>query len=123
MKFKMQSLTVGFLKIKLAGIRPIGSRVTSNRGFNSGVGRSKVMPVDALDVYEMTARQSVQQGPEIGWLYRKNVKIIHMDEEAEDDRLLIAIERTEKSVSLLSLTFDSWLLSFEGPYSPADRVY
>lgn len=80
--------------------------------------------IDALDVYQMNVRQSKrEQTSAIGWLYRANVKLKRMGEDAKDDRFIVNIKRTANHAPSLSLTFDSWLLSFGGPDSPANRVY
>jgi|GEM_PF-5180608 len=80
--------------------------------------------IDALYNYEKIVRQTADETKAaVGWLYRADVKMKRMGEDARDDRVLINVERAEKLAPVLSLTFDSWLLSFGGPYSPAERSY
>ena len=72
----------------------------------------------------MIVRQTAgEKKSDIGWLYRADVKMKRMGEDARDDRFIVNVERAEKSAAVLSLTFDSWLLSFGGPSSPAERAY
>lgn len=80
--------------------------------------------IDALNSYEMIVRQTVgEKKQDIGWLYRANVKMKRMGEDSKDDRFIVNIERSEASAPALSITFDSWLLSFGGSTSPAERAY
>ena len=80
--------------------------------------------IDALDNYQMIVRQSsIDHAPAIGWLYRESVKMKRVGEDAKDDRVILNIERPQNSILVLSLTFDSWLLSFGGSSSPTERSY
>ena len=80
--------------------------------------------IDALDNYKTIVRQTVgEKKPSIGWLYQENIKMKRMGEDAKDDRLIVNIERTLTSFPVLTITFNSWLLSFGGPSSPAQRAY
>lgn len=80
--------------------------------------------IDALDNYEKIVRQTAgETKAAIGWLYRADVKMKRMGEDAKDDRFLVNVERAENLTPDLSFTFDSWLLSFGGPSSPAERSY
>lgn len=80
--------------------------------------------IDALKNYQIVVRQATPSvDGALGWLYRTEVKLKRLGNEAKDDRLLVNIERKGLQKPTLSLTFDSWLLSFVGPDSPADRAY
>ncbi len=81
--------------------------------------------IEALDVYKMSARQTdSEQSTAIGWLYRADIKLKRMGQDAKNDRMLINIRREERSEAELSLTFDSWLLSFgPNPKTSAQRSY
>ncbi|NCP03428.1 MAG: hypothetical protein CO150_07755 [Nitrospirae bacterium CG_4_9_14_3_um_filter_53_35] len=82
------------------------------------------MVIDAINNYQSIVRQSSsERSSAIGWLYRTDIKLKRLGESAKDDRLILNVERKENEAPVLTLTFDSWLLSFGGPDSPADRVY
>ena len=80
--------------------------------------------IDALKNYQAAYRQaSRDQGDAVGWLYRTEVKLKRLGDEAKDDRLLLNVERRRGQRPSFALTFDSWLLSFGGPDGPAGRTY
>lgn len=80
--------------------------------------------IDALKNYQIVSRQAKpDQDEAVGWLYRTEVKLKRLGDEAFDDRLILNVERRKGQRPTLSLTFDSWLLTFLGPDGPAGRAY
>jgi hypothetical protein len=80
--------------------------------------------LDALKNYQAVFRQAKPDQEEaVGWLYRTEVKLKRLGDEALDDRLILNVERRKGQPPALSLTFESWLLTFLGPDGPAGRAY
>jgi hypothetical protein len=80
--------------------------------------------IDGLRNYQAVSRQTrSDQDEAVGWLYRTEVKLKRLGEEAVDEKLILNVERRKGKRPSLSLTFESWLLTFLGPDSPAGRAY
>ena len=80
--------------------------------------------IDALKNYQAVFRQAKLDGDEaVGWLYRTEVRLKRLGDEALDERFILNVERRKGRHATLSLTFESWLLTFLGPDSPAGRAY
>lgn len=80
--------------------------------------------LDAINNYQLIVSEtSSDHGPAICWLCKIDIKLKRLGDSAKADKLIIDIERNGQSPPILVLTFESWLLSFGGPDSPAGRAY
>jgi hypothetical protein len=80
--------------------------------------------IDGMKNFQAVSRQARSDENEaVGWLYRTEIKLKRLGEEAVDERLILNVERRKGKRPSLSLTFESWLLNFLGPDSVAGRSY
>lgn len=80
--------------------------------------------IDAINNYQNIAKQtSSENSPSIGWLAKTDIKLERLGVVAKNDKLIVNVERASDGEPMFVLTFESWLLSFVGSDSPADRKY
>ena len=80
--------------------------------------------IDAINNYQSIASQTkYEQGTAIGWLAKTPIKLKRTGDVAKDDTLIVNVERKGNHPPFLTVTFESWLLTFAGSDSPADRTY
>lgn len=80
--------------------------------------------LDAINNFQSISARAASSGSSgTGWLARTGIKLKRLGDDAKDEKLIINIQRGDAGSASLVLTFESWLLTFGGPASPAERTY